>query len=170
METDRGAVLTVRAAVRGVVDFRAARVRDVRWWRRLNVLLRAIAKEDELTTTQMAFDYQLSLVGNPALLADHWARARKEANNLFREGFFLIKPWAAASAEDLQKGEIAGLIEEYKKVQGDPRDPAFRKKLDADMAASRARRLAARETARRETEDGRVSRLIREREARRRVR
>lgn len=158
MESDRGAVLTVRAAARGVIDFSRARVRDVRWWRRSNAIIRAMDRDDEFDLVRAAFDLQRSLVGNSGLTDESFKQAQKTANEAFAQLQQIRRPWfdkAKAKAD-----AIAGMIAEYKKYIGDPDDPVFREKLLADAAAAEAASAPPAES-----EDARIERLIRERDA-----
>lgn len=159
MESDRGAVLTLRAASRGVIDFSKARVLDVSWWRRANALIRAMDSEDDLVAIRAAFDFQRSLVGNSGLTEQSFKDCQKSAKALLGELLNALHPWLAKARPD----EISGLVEKYKKLVGDPADPEFRKKLDHDLALLDA---ADAEQAPAETEDQRIDRLIAERDAR----
>ena len=159
MEADRGAVLTLRAAVRGVIDFAQARVRDVRWWRRANVLIKAMAAEDDLVAVRAAFDLQRSLVGNGSLTEKSFEGCQKAAKALFGDIVDVLYPWSARDAESRKQGQLDGMIDAYKKLVGDPDDPEFQKKLLHDLA-----RMDAKEEEPGETEDARIDRLLRERE------
>lgn len=167
METDRGAVLTRRAARDGRINFREADVLDVNWWRRVNLILREVAAEYELLTNRMTFDYQLALIANPNLKPEAWQAAHKLARELFHGTFNLLHPWAAKSIAEIEADELNALVDIYRREIGDPRDPTFWNKLNSDITSSRTKRLAAR--AAKESEDDRIERLIRERDARNRL-
>lgn len=160
MEADRGAVLTLRAAVRGVIDFTQARVHDVRWWRRANVLIKAMAAEDDLVAVRAAFDLQRSLVGNSGLTEKSFEGCQKAAKALFGDIVEVLYPWSAKDAEQKKAGEIGGLIDQYKRLVGDPDDPEFQKKLAHDLALQEA--AAQEETP--ESDNDRIERLLRERD------
>lgn len=161
MEADRGAVLTIRAAARGVVDFSRARVRDVGWWRRTNALIRAMDRDDRLVLAKAAFDHQLSLVGNSALTDESFKKSQETARELYQEILNLAEPWAARSVADVKAATRSGLISAYKRLIGDPDDPAFRRKLLADQERLKAGKVAAAPV---ETQDQKIDRLMRERD------
>lgn len=164
MATDRGAVLTLRAALRGVVDFSKARVLDVSWWRRTNALVLAMAEDDELQVVRARFDLQRSLVGNSGLTEESFKACQEAARSLLDAYTAAARPWEAKTADSRRAETVTGLVAAYKRLVGDPDDPAFRDKLRQDAAT-----LAAREAAPpAETDDQRIDRLIAEREARRR--
>lgn len=131
MATDQGAVLTIRAAARGIIDFRQADVRDVRWWRRANLLIRALADDDEVQGLMQALHYQLALVGNSGIRDEDFAEAQKRAQAILRDIIHLLQPWAAQKKGDnTVQSEIDRLTELYKSVFGDPSDPEVRARLD----------------------------------------
>lgn len=160
MEADRGAVLTLRAAVRGVIDFSQARVHDVRWWRRANVLIRAMAAEDDLVAVRAAFDLQRSLVGNAGLTEKSFEGCQKKAQALFGDIVECLYPWSVKDAAARTEGQMGSLIDAYKKMVGDPDDPEFQKKLLHDLTTLEAEQAA--EPA--ESESDRIDRLLRERD------
>lgn len=162
MESDRGAVLTVRAAARGIVDFSKVRVLDVSWWRRANILIRGMARDDELTTIRAAFDYQRSLVGNSGLTDESFKETQKTARALFREVINTVSPWAAKSEKQAHSEHMNSLLEAYKKLVGDPDDPEFRAKLLHDrqlLADGPPDKVTV------EDENKRIDRLLAERDA-----
>lgn len=163
MEADRGAVLTQRAAVRGVVDFTTARLLDVRWWRRTNVLIQAMAAEDKIIATRAAFDLQRSLVGNSGLTEKSFEECQKAAKALFGDIVDCLHPWAAKDAEGRKAGQLDNMIADYKKYVGDPDDPEYAKKLLHDLE-----RLDAQEKVDgpAESETERIDRLLKERDDR----
>jgi hypothetical protein len=134
----------------------------------VNAILRSMDQDDERKVVEHALDYQLALISNSSMTTESWTEAQKRATEYFQTLFNLLRPWAAKSIDDVAKSQVNDLIDTYRRVIGDPRDPEFRKKLDADIAASRARRAAAKQKG--ESEQARIERLLRERDARRRHR
>lgn len=162
METDRGAVLTCRAAARRVVDYSQAQVLDIGWWRSTNAKVSAMARLDEIEGIKAAYDYQRSLVGNGGLTGDSFKEAQKTARDLFGKLVDALSPWASKNAESFKEQEINSLIDTYKKIIGDPNDPEFMAKLVHDLALQDQKR---REVTVTESEEDRVDRLLKERDA-----
>lgn len=160
MEADRGAVLTLRAAARGVVDFAQARVSDVRWWRRFNALVRAMAAEDDLVALRLAFDLHRSLVGNGSLSDSSFKACQEAARGLFADMVARLYPWDGRDRPGRRQAKLDELVAEYKRLLGDPDDPEFQAKLEHDrkVFASGAPRATPPET-----DEERVDRLILER-------
>lgn len=150
----------LRAAARGVVDFSKARLGDVAWWRRVNTLVQAMARDDELVPLRAAFDYRRSLVGNSGLTPESFKDSQKTAGDLFQEITTVVRPWADKAAAAATETVVGGLIDAYKRLIGDPNDPEFRAKLVKDLEAQKAGRGA-----RTESDEERVERLMQERDA-----
>jgi len=157
LETDRGAVLTVRAALRKVVDFSKARITDVNWWRKANLLIRRMADDDNLLVLRAAFDYQRSLVGNSGTTDESFKASQKAAQKLMKSLQSIVYPWDVARADT----EVNNLIDSYKKMIGDPDDPTFQRKLLHDLETQKSQEDAEKP----ETEDERINRLLAERDA-----
>jgi hypothetical protein len=162
LETDRGAVLTLRAAARGVIDFSKARVDDVRWWRRTNVLIKTMSVEDDMVAVRAAFDLQRSLVGNSGLTDKSFEASQKTAKALFGDIVEVLYPWSSKESAARKAGEIEGLINQYKQLVGDPNDPEFQKKLEHDYEVFKNQDSAVEV----ESDSERIDRLMQEREAR----
>lgn len=169
MVADRGAVLLIRAASRGVIDFSKCRVLDIAWWRKVNAVVQSMATEDELVGLKAALQFQCALVGNGTLTNESFDAAKKTSQNLLNSIFNLTQPWAAKSISEVKTEEIQSLVDLYKQTIGDPDDPEFRKKLEADLARLESDRLSAM-SAVPEDDMARIDRLMREQDARRRGR
>jgi hypothetical protein len=160
LETDRGAVLTVRACREGVIDFSQAQLRDVRWWRRANLLVGSMARDDDLEIVRALLRFHLALLGNTQLTEDSWKSSKKHALDLINEIVGLVQPWGARSSERRMTDEMANLRELYKREIGDLDDPAFmRDVIGAEV--ERLERLSM-EEAGPETAEERMERLGRE--------
>ena len=123
MASDRGAVLTVRAAVRGVIDFSKARLLDPDWWRRCLLLLEAVAQEDELTVQDNIYRYYLALVANAGLTKESFESSQSNANTSFKDLVRLLRPWEAKSHPQAQQEEFEAYRATYEKMFGfDPTD------------------------------------------------
>lgn len=166
METDRGAVLTVRAHLAGAIDFREARLRDVAWWRRANVILRGLAQRQDVEVIRTAYEFQLALLSNGNLTEDSFKKFQDLAKETCNEIVNALHPWASKSVEAVKQQEVTGLIEMYKQLVGDPADPAFRAKLARIASEDEARKRDSSA----EPEEERVNRLLREADDERRRR
>lgn len=120
METDRGAVLTVRAAVRGTIDFSQARLLDPDWWRRCLILLNGVAAEDDIATYQTIYRYHLALVGNSGLSEDSFRDVQDRARDAFNDLMQLYRPWSSKvkASHEIREEEAQQLREAYKQAFG----------------------------------------------------
>ena len=134
METDRGAVLTVRAAVRGVIDFSKARLLDPHWWRRSSILIKAVGADDDERLLRDIFNFHLALVSNSGLTDESFAKEQSKARDAFYDITGAIRPWEGVSAEARKAKEIKDLRQQYIAVFGDPSDPVVAAKLHKDIA------------------------------------
>jgi hypothetical protein len=164
LETDRGAVLTIRAAARGVIDFGKARLLDVDWWRRARLLVNSMAEDDALVWLNAAHDFHCALVGNGSLTKESFDSAKKGARETFNEVMNTVRPWDAKSVSQIEKEQIGSMVDLYKRLVGDPSDPAFYEKMLKDVEAQEA--LAA-EAASRPDPEQELNRQLAERDRRR---
>jgi hypothetical protein len=125
----------VRAALSGAVDFSQASATDAGWWRRTNVLLDELASREDADLLAEAYQYHLALMGNSALTDDSFNRAKKSALETFTEIFNLAHPWETTSLRQMRQQQLGKLTDSYRRVfGGDPSDPTFRARLEADVA------------------------------------
>lgn len=158
METDRGAVLTIRAASKGIIDFSKARLHDVNWWRYSNTLIKAMSNEIDLEAIKAAYEFQCALIANGSLNDQSFKQMKADAVNSFNELVNILQPWSARSTKDIQQSELSKLTDMYKSVFGDPSDPEVMEKIKRDIALE----LEGRKQVAVETDEQRVDRLIRE--------
>jgi len=85
--------LTLRSAVRGVVDYSQADIHDGAWWQRWRHLVRAMEAEDHAQLMDKAFQFQLALVSHGNLGNDNFSRVQKEAKEVFQDIEGELKPW-----------------------------------------------------------------------------
>ena len=158
-----------RAAALGVVDFSQASAAGEAWWRRTNALLDDLADREDKDLLIEAYKYHLALISNSDLTDDSFNRAKKGALDTFVEIFNLAHPWETTSTRKMRQDQMLKLREAYKQVfGGDPSDPEYRKRLEADIARDKVKRAAA---ARQLSPDDEVTkRLILEARNRRRKR
>lgn len=129
METDRVSVLTIRAAVRGAIDFSQARLADPDWWRRCHILLAALAKEDDLRIIENSYHFHLASIGNSSLDGESLKRLRDFARETFYDIMGNLRPWEGSTAEARKEKEIEDLRQRYINRFGDPSDPAFQEEM-----------------------------------------
>lgn len=168
METDRGAVLSIRAAAEGVIDFSAANVADVSWWRRTNVLIGAMTRRDELTVLQAALAHHCALAANASLTDESFKASQETLKFIANAIANAVRPWAARSTDEAFTDKVKSLTDLYRQLVGDPDDPAFMAKLVEEYRTNEERRARATVEAVRETEEQRLDRLINTRNAGRR--
>ena len=120
----------LRAARSGIINFREARTRDVRWWRYVNVVLNELQRHDEEPLLLAAYQFHLALVANSSLTSDSWNKAKKDALDLYNELINLRHPWGSKKGEQRQAEQLNTLAELYRKEIGDPNDPLFKKQLE----------------------------------------
>lgn len=116
-------ILTVRAAVRGVIDFRQAKLRDVNWWRRTNLLISEMARQDEAAATHAGYLYHLALVANGELQPEAFKEEQKKARESLIEYISLLHPWSEKVRRQKKLDEVKSLRTKYLEVVGDPDDP-----------------------------------------------
>ena len=163
METDRGAVLTVRAAARGIIDFREARLLDPKWWNRCYVLFREMVRGDDMQLQRGILDFHLALVGASGLSDDGFRSAQERAREAIFDMMGLVRPWEGMGYAERKKREHEGLLNDYIREFGDPRDPVFKQK-EAEALAAWKEQIASRQPE--ETDLQRIMRLRREQESR----
>ena len=102
------------------------------------MLIRAMAREDEVEVLKSLHRGQCAYLSNSSLDSTSFENIRSQARSVFNEISNLLQPWAAASVEDRQKTEWHDSIDWYKKNVGDPADPEFQKKIAAHLASQKA--------------------------------
>ena len=118
MESDRGAVLTVRSAVRGVVDYSEVDLFDKSWWRRWRVLVTGMSELDTIDLLKPLFDYQLALVANSGLTEDSFKQAQESARDNFENIVGAMRPWEGRTKEERVESDIAQYKEDWKHFFG----------------------------------------------------
>ncbi len=118
----------------------------------------------ELEALKAAFAFQCALIANGNLVAESFKEAQERGRTLYHQILDILQPWATDAEAEAHLGKIGGLMDAYRQIVGDPNDPEVQKKL-AEAAVILERRA---QEAPPETEDERVTRLIRARDAERR--
>ncbi len=132
----------MRAAARGVIDFRQARLRDVNWWRRTNILLAEMARDDDAAATHASFLFHLALVANGSLSEDGFKAEQVKAKEAFTEYVACTHPWAERVRKQQQLSDAKALRDMYKQVCGDPDDPLTQERWRKESADLEARTTA----------------------------
>ena len=141
METDRGAVLAVRAASRGVIDFREARLHDTKWWKRCRILLRQVSQDDDQELREAFHRHHLALVGNSGLTEESFESSQKEASSAVRRIAGGLKPWHDFSEAAALHDKTDKIREDYKAAFGYyPDDPEWLESTRKNLEEARARR------------------------------
>lgn len=148
----------MRAALSGVIDFSQARIREISWWRKTNILIREMARLDEIETMRDAYKFQCALISNGSLTKDSFEKSQTGAKETFQELFNVRRPWAATSIEESGAKEVQGMMDKYKRLIGDPRDPTFMAQMQEN--AKKIREAAS--DVPEETDEQRVDRKLRE--------
>jgi hypothetical protein len=151
----------IRAASRGIVDFSRANVRDINWWRRVNMLIQRMEQDDKLPALFAELVHLCGLVGISNLEGNVLKEVTKAAGESVQDLRDAVTPWFPR--DKIVAAEIEQVGELYRSVFGDPNSPEFQSQFDAyvqDRQATAAEAL-------KETEDQRVDRRMREQEAER---
>lgn len=122
-----------------MIDFRQAKLRDVNWWRRTNLLLTEVAREDEATVVHASYLYHLALVANGSIGADNFKEQQKKARETFNDFVACTHPWAERVRRNRQLTDMKQLTELYKRVVGDPDDPLTRQRWQRESEELAAR-------------------------------
>ncbi len=153
----------VRAAARGVVDFRRARPLEPNWWRRLNLLLDEVEAEDTLRLAGEAFRFHMLTAANSALTEAAFKSSRESAQKLFKTMDGALRPWVV---DRDNKGSAEAEL--YRQLIGDYRaDPAFKAAVDAEAQSMLDACAAAPEKTEDQLYQERLERRLREQERRR---
>jgi|GEM_PF-4510371 len=89
-----------------------------------------MAREDQLRAREAAFRLHLALVANGSLTEESFNKAKDHATSAYEGVIELLRPWS--DSKSTKDAEYDELIELYKKVCGDPNDPAFKSAIEAD--------------------------------------
>lgn len=114
----------VRAAARGIIDFRYSKPFDRSWWVRLNWLLGELEEEEFRSFLKLQFDKNaaaLNYMAGKKAFDLHWDQLQDLTKSWFKSTFSWVK------TDD--KTVEANLAELWKKVFGDPKDPEVAKRI-----------------------------------------
>ena len=157
----------MQAAVSGVIDFHKARLRDPRWWKRCDILLRGLERELDHREYRIGYDLTLSQLSNSNLTPESFKKTQELAQKIYQALQDSLKPWAKRQAQDQWRKTFAGYRQMYIDMVGvDPTDPAFKAWEAQHLAASEARDAQAQA----ETPEAVIARRAAERQQRREAR
>ncbi len=150
--------MTIRAAVRGVIDFRDAQIMDVKWWRRTNILIQEMAREDDLRVSESILRRYCAYVANGWLEDASFKNFQEKAQQTCARLIELAYPWTAA--ESTKTDVIEDLTALYNREVGNPSDPEFMARVAEGVRKHQEeeQRIAA------ETDEQRVARRLREKD------
>jgi hypothetical protein len=132
----------------------------------VNALVEAMADEELLRLIESAVQLRCSLIA--ARLSDESFKANlDQVNELMNQAAGLLQPWAGKDRGASKLAQVGGLIDDYRRLVGDPNDPAFRAKLIEDMRRHEEEKRS-RVVTPKENDMDRIDRLIRERDERQR--
>ena len=98
---DRAAVLTLRAASKGVLDFSKTDLHSPSWWKNWRYLTRVLDTEDRGELLRRAYEFQLALISNARLAeSDNFTAAQKRAKDIFYDLEGNLRPWLGRTKED----------------------------------------------------------------------
>lgn len=132
MASDRGAILAVRAAVRGIVDFSKARFLDPTWWSYLALIYDELEEEAILEVHKAVYQYQLAILSSGALSDASAKKFQTDARDTFTRISDGLQPWLRDLLEKQRKTEAEDLLELYRREFGDMKDPKFREQMLAE--------------------------------------
>lgn len=122
----------VRAAARGALDFRSARLQEPNWWRKVTLILDEIEAADAVWLAAKAFLFHMLTAANGSVSEAGFKSSREAAHGLFKTADGILRPWAA------RQDDGASFRELYRQTIGDyQNDPAFRAAVDAEAKAMR---------------------------------
>jgi hypothetical protein len=150
---DRAAVLTLKAAAQGVIDFTKTDLHDPSWWKSWRYLTKTLDEADRSTLLRLSFDLQLALVSNSLVGADGFAAIQKHAKEIFYDIEGTIRPWLGRTKEERDIHEREQFQEAWQQQFGwslsdvDAR-LAWEESLEQNMeSASREREAEAKQAA-----------------------
>lgn len=118
MEGDRAAVLTLRSAVKGVIDYSEADLNSPMWWRRWRYLLQAMTEVEHGELLQTAYDFQLALISNSKISPENFTKLQGEAKDTFVDIESTYKPWLGRNKEDRKVRDSEKFKQEWEAIAG----------------------------------------------------
>jgi hypothetical protein len=106
LENNREAVLTLRSATRGIIDYTEADILNPVWWRRWRLIIRTLIREDNRSILHDKYQFDLALVSHGQLGSDTFKSVQETAREAFEDLKATARPWnGRATAEDRRREE-----------------------------------------------------------------
>ena len=118
LERDRAAVLTLRAAVQGVVDYRKVDLHNPIWWKHWRYRVKAMDEKAHETLLHHALEFQLALVSNSRISSDDFTKVQREAKELFSDIEGSLRPWLGRTKQDRKERTAEEFREMWKVAAG----------------------------------------------------
>lgn len=122
----------VRAAARTGLDFKHSDHRARFWWLKVRWIINQLEDDDVLSLFRMQHNQHCSVLSyqTPEAFKQHW----DEANKLLDKIYSLLIPWDKKASKK-RGNDYSDLIEQWKHVYGDLKDPKVKAHFD-DVAKS----------------------------------
>lgn len=144
MERDRDAALTLKAAVRGSLDFSKADVKDHGWWLKWRYVIRTLAAQEHEELIGNLYSLSLALLANPKMDAGTEHKNTLERYRTLRQA---KQPWAEMLEEKYRRSEHEEYKVQWKQLTGwDPSDSAAREKWEDEVRQATKGKREERET------------------------
>ncbi len=138
LEGDRAAILTLRAAAKGVIDFSRTDLHSPTWWKNWRYLTGVIDTEDRGELLCRAYEFQLALISNARLAeSDNFTAAQKRAKDIFYDLEGNLRPWLGRTKAERDVREKEQYREQWIAHFGfDPDDPEARHAWEEQLSRS----------------------------------
>ena len=117
MEGDRAAVLTLRSAVNGVIDYSKADIHNDMWWKRWRYLLNSMASVERGELLKQAYQFSNALVSNSKLSPDSFSSVQRNSKELYEDITYNQNSWIGTK-EDREIAEKEKFAEQWKAISG----------------------------------------------------
>jgi len=115
LDSDRGAILTVKSAALGIIDYREADILDRGWWRKWRMLVGEVATKDNAELLRDLYTYHLALVANSGLSEDSFKSVQESARTNLEQLIAVKRPWEEAEKTDIISSEVSQFKEDFKR-------------------------------------------------------
>ena len=110
--------MTLRSAVKGVIDYTQLDIHNPMWWKRWRYLLKGMTEVEHGELLRIAYDFQLALISNSKISPDDFTKLQKDAKDTFADIEGSYKPWLGLSKEDRKVREVAEFKEAWQEMAG----------------------------------------------------
>lgn len=124
----------VRAATTGAIDFAQFDPRNKTWWRRLDLILNELHREDLKTTSKIQHRHWLATALIPGLTPEQRADGRVNAENYLTQLTGLYFPWLKETLKK-QSNPQESAVEAFREMYGYPGEERYEKMLQDQLAA-----------------------------------